>query len=1119
MSRKVNQLLAIILSILLITSIVSPIAVASSPEYQDKSIKQPELAQQSQLAFTDNSTDNPPDTDQNILETQYSPVERIWLANESLSQLKASEENKHHVTEATNELAISLEHYDDVYRPVDRTSFDAQARALHSLSRATGSYHDEALNESAHEIFNASEQSAHVAINDAKHSLEHFGDEIDEPAQYQQVEQAIDDAEAALNRGESSVEGANQYELEREIRTHADAIDHYREAVHHTERALDTASEHTEPELFVTTTQPFEHNGSVKVGLEATVFGADATRFSTFDVASEENIVDTESLHTPGVDGHLATGMAQLELEPNDNVTLEVTTTDGDRTVTQETTVQTDERNVTTPPRDPDKSYDVNVSDDESGTVVNATGDGLGPDAVTVTNQSDSGDAEYRAAPMVRIENETAIDDASVTIPLDDDIESETDSLAMYTWDPTSDDSWSSIESEIDLEEQTATAEVDGFSFFSVFDTEQWDDFTTDVIVLEDRHFENSTYAGDNSLDKEATQALSESSIEPNVGESRIAHNTAENASDNLTEDTLSEERLTSTDSITSTEYDTVDDPLEYTVTVTDSDGTEVGSASVLDDHDPDEYGNHLNFRSIGDFVSDGDHGIVDYIRYGDGELIENFESGDFDNYTRTSDGGAESRIVSDLTSNGQYALELETGPQGTYYTSNDELIELESGTTIKGDIRHETDNSGSYAMRTGFEVGTEPDRSDGVAVRLTNPGTQRTEGLQLRTPNNESHVEFTPSLGEFYTVQIDIGDVESDDEPKTLLDSNNDGIPDAVTEMDLRIADGDDNVIGDPLELDPFSLDTSGDGRPDNETVDIDWEVIEEDNQTKLEAHLNHVESHPARVDTTGDGLPDQQQLDGWEIDIVDNHEDALELMEAVTEPDDERDPAQFFETRLVDSDPLVSDTSGNRLTDVEEFELGTNPRQSDTTDDGISDTQALSLDSEDPTVFTTTPPEATLLNYEQSSQWASFDRPRWHFSYTYQLEDEAGISSFEVLREGSSIDEETFSPPPTALTWNTQYESLWEGSMTALRGSETMVEASDIHGNVQDQLLHSQSSFYGELSQHGLDPNAAGTLSGFTHGASELPEFVMLVLSDPVGVYSSLTAFADELDPELVQ
>lgn len=350
------------------------------------------------------------------------------------------------------------------------------------------------------------------------------------------------------------------------------------------------------------------------------------------------------------------------------------------------------------------------------------------------------------------------------------------------------------------------------------------------------------------------------------------------------------------------------------------------------------------------------------------------------------------------------------------------------------------------------------------------------------------------------------------------LIDSNGDGLADVFAEMDLRMPSGEPGVVGEPIDLDMTALDTSGDGIRDNETVDIGFRLLEEDDTVKIRAGVTSAEHNPSKRDTTGNGLPDRLQTDGWEIDVVDDHDTAIEMFDAFLDDSDDREPAEFFETREVTSNPLVSATDDDGLNDSREFEVGTDPQRADTTGDGIDDAAAIDAESEDPTIFTTTPPVARLTYYNQWSELSGPGPinvvPEWYFRYQFQIDDEVDIAEYELEREGSTIDEGT--PFDTFVFEDVTVQDFWEGVFTSLRGSQSRMYVEDVHGNSQTTLLYSQSSFYGEriADLPLLGPEHAGMLSGFTHSAAGTWELVESLLSSPGDSGDAVIDFMSKLD-----
>lgn len=226
----------------------------------------------------------------------------------------------------------------------------------------------------------------------------------------------------------------------------------------------------------------------------------------------------------------------------------------------------------------------------------------------------------------------------------------------------------------------------------------------------------------------------------------------------------------------TATDTQTTDEEqVRYTLTVTDSAGNEVGSATVTGTYDLSTLGERITFGVFGDFAGDGDNAIADHVRLGDGRVVENWSDRTLeDDYTKTRDNNGEFDLVSSPTADGPQALRMFTGFKSTNYTSNDDLLAVEPGLTVNVDLRHETDVSNTFAMRSVFAFGTVPDgkqAGDSIAVDMANPGSERAEGGRLRTPNGTERIDFVPNLEEFYTFTVDVS-TSPIDETQLRLDA-----------------------------------------------------------------------------------------------------------------------------------------------------------------------------------------------------------------------------------------------------------------------------------------------------------------------------------------------------------
>uniref|UniRef100_A0A8A2VG66 VWA domain-containing protein n=1 Tax=Haloterrigena alkaliphila TaxID=2816475 RepID=A0A8A2VG66_9EURY len=199
--------------------------------------------------------------------------------------------------------------------------------------------------------------------------------------------------------------------------------------------------------------------------------------------------------------GGTASGVTLIELDSTlDDRTVTVSaasTRDPDRTVEGTLTLSVDEDEVARPRPDPDEYREVSVSDPESGATVDVGGDGLHEGDISVTNRTPDTDPEYRAGPVVHIENRRPIDRATVRIPLDAGIDPNDENLTVVKWDPHDNETWRPVETTIDADEGVAIAEVESFSYFSIFlsDSNEPDNrglcYTSpgcDILTLKDEH-------------------------------------------------------------------------------------------------------------------------------------------------------------------------------------------------------------------------------------------------------------------------------------------------------------------------------------------------------------------------------------------------------------------------------------------------------------------------------------------------------------------------------------------------------------------------------------------------------------------------------------------------------
>lgn len=936
------------------------------------------------------------------------------------------------------------------------SGYEHLATAQRSLRELNDS---RAVNRSSAQLADGSALSAYLQVAGAITVFENEKDAFERPGQRKKARKSLENAINSLDRADDALareppqRAPPGTSVDDRITARKNAITHHRSAWRHANRALDTIENAVEPELTVQHGQAFERNGTVTVPLEARVSDVRPYHYENATVRGPNGTVVADSISFVGdfSPGGTASGMTRLELEsvPTDlTVTVAATSeTDPDRSVTETVNISVDEEDVLWDR--PDSYETITASDEDTGVEVSVSGQGLVRTDVSVEDVTPDQDAPFRAGPMVRIENETAFDTATVTFQISEQVREQARNgrnLSLYTWDPSSAEPWTQVETDVDLDAGTATATVGHFSFFSLFWVENWEDETSDTIILEE---DPSDGGGNTSIQK-----------------------------------------------------------ADF-VFVMDESGSMSGT--------PISYSRQSAKRFVGALVDDERAGLVGY----DGGASI------YQGLTRNHD--AVNGSLSALYANGGTDTEegLRTGLRHIRNNGWDNrshiMILLSDGNS----------NSGSYPRQAARDAA-----DAGVEIS--------TIGLGSGIDENELRDIAAITGGDFYHVQSpsDLPEtferVQEDHSGPDLQDTNGDGIPDKVAEMDLSMPTGGPGVVGTPLDLDPIARHSDEDGIPDNQSVNISYRVYQEDGQTKLTAQVTNAIDHPSRTDTTGNGLSDDVQINGWDVQLVDNHDDAEELWEVIANRDDDRDPGQFFSERTVFANPLVTNSDGDELADAREKELGTDPERADTTGDAIRDHEALELDKEDPTMFTTTPPSAELTYYNRWSELpeadvdidlgavrdgnygdavdADVENFEWYFRYDYHIEDNAGVGSYELTREGNQLDSGYGSGDEDVYD-SVTHESLIEGSLSALRGSQSRISADDIHGNSDTVLVQSEQSFYGKVLTDLGEPTWAGILSGFTHSGAGLPELLVSIGSDPGAAKDGFVDFLSEVNGTVLQ
>lgn len=173
-------------------------------------------------------------------------------------------------------------------------------------------------------------------------------------------------------------------------------------------------------------------------------------------------------------------------------------------------------------------------------------------------------------------------------------------------------------------------------------------------------------------------------------------------------------------------------------------------------------------------------------------------------------------------------------------------------------------------------------------------------------------------------------------------MDTDGDGIPDHVEKAGWRSVDG---VV---YVTDPKSDDTDGDGLTDAEEA---GELVD------AEEFIYAVVTDPTRSDSDDDGLDDRAETLGWKTKAGDSF--STDPMNPDSDGDGLPDGIEAGPllrknaTEIVFlgfSNPLMIDSDGDELSDLDEADEGTDPFLIDTDADGLNDFQELRLFGTDP-------------------------------------------------------------------------------------------------------------------------------------------------------------------------
>ncbi|MDS0261033.1 hypothetical protein NDI56_16660 [Haloarcula sp. S1CR25-12] len=726
------------------------------------------------------------------------------------------------------------------------------------------------------------------------------------------------------------------------------------------------------------------------------------------------------------------------------------------------------------------------------------------------------------AGPTIRLENRTAFENATVELPVDASVpESEYQNHSIYTWNGSSKDTWSKVETTI--ENGTATATVEHFSYFTVLDTDEWVSATSlgigDPIDLN---------ASDSFRCRNACNLTTNETVVLG-GEPTTRKITIEQGDDSYEVVPLSNGQ-------------TIEDFYNYgnnrvnsVLPVFEEDksqlffwsGPEGLSLVLLHDH-PDT-------DSVGAVTMAFDGLPIDQGRWVVRDDPPDYVNSTYINWhwnPKRTDGGAfrggltnESITIepafndaSDVPAGGPGTVDAWQALSGRATDPNNESLVMDEKITIHvpGDPEENATNattgdSGTANVTHDLAAGTD----DLVVVYQTEQTDVNPQASVDVTGADGGTVSKDLAIGTVGTVQTVVNvstlahgpanvsfsadgtNMRAQAIPRETFDSDGDGIRDVVENQTWTLPTG----PGTTFSTDPYDADTDGDGIPDGREVVYKTEVV----NGSLETSIAVANSNPDAVNSDGDELTDPEEYRGWNTYLARSPSRAERFVSA---RQNGGNALGVLRKLNVSSDPLSADTDGDGLEDHEERRLGTSPTAADSDRDGSDDYDEVSNDY-DPTIHDHTAPTIEPLEV-----WS--DGRGTEYKVTLSVWDQSGVDDVGIYKNGSSqrsVDGEGRG----AMTFTRDFSiertpggTLGQVFSGLISPTTVDVEVEDTHGNERRQEVSGPDSF-GKMadvySQIGIRTTKQKYISrlGFASGAGtvagETVTGIVELATDPTG------------------
>ncbi|WP_252718773.1 dockerin type I domain-containing protein [Haloarcula sp. CBA1122] len=780
---------------------------------------------------------------------------------------------------------------------------------------------------------------------------------------------------------------------------------------------------------------------------------------------------------------------------------------------------------------DGNETFETAMDSESTGATVTLRTNGSGADVTMEAKPDFFENTSASAGPTIQLENRTAFENATVELPVDASVpESEYENLSIYTWNGSSKDTWSKVETTI--ENGTAKATVEHFSYFTVLDTDEWVS-ATQVSIGEPVDFN----ASDSFRCRNACNLTGNSTVVLG-GEPTTRKITIEQGGDSYEVVPLSNGQTIEKF------YDYANAEINSPLPVAKSDTSRLFFWSGP---------NGLSLVLLQDKPRDGSGAAVSFELYefpiSDGSWVVRDDPGD--NYGTTPDWSWND----DNTDGGAFRGELTNATFTIKPRFNEEAVrdpitpgQLNDWEVLSGRATDPTNESLAIDQNITISVPGDPDENassnvsgDTGSANITDDLTSGTDDLvvvyqtEQTNTNPAASIEVTGASGTTVSKDLAIGTVgtvqttvnvstlahgpanislsadgvnmRAEVVPRETFDSDGDGIPDSVENQNWTLP----TAAASTFSTDPYDADTDGDGIPDGE------EVIYKTNAENgtLTTTIAVANSDPTEVNSDGDELTDLEENRGWNTYLARSPSTAEQFVSA---RQNGGDALGVLWKQNVSSDPLSTDTDGDLLDDHEERRLGTSPTVADSDNDGSDDYYEVSNDY-DPTIHDHKAPLVEPLEVSADNT------ARTSYTARVSVSDQSGISRIEFYKAGSR-QWSGLGDGATARTFDASIEverdaldAIYTGATGFFTPVTVDASATDIHGNRKRKELSGPDTFGQAADKYASFPASPGkggfvAWMGLSSGAStvvgESVAGVAQMVSDPGGYASQMAQLA---------